>query len=259
MSDSPTRRYYSAASSILSTIMDTQADNIRRASEACAAAILGDRLVHLFGSGHSRIPVEEVFPRYGSFPGFHPIVELSLTFHNAVVGANGQRQAMFIENVPGLAARILRNFSLSADDVMLVFSNSGTNVVPVEMAQEAGRIGMTTIAVTSEPSAAVAREDDPTRAILADVCDIVIDTGVPPGDAVVWVDDLDTPVSPVSSIGGCFVANALKAEVAQILTEAGKPPSVLTSSVHVGRERSAELFEETYDDYRRRVRVLFDD
>ena len=57
--------------------------------------------------------VEEMWPRYGSFPGFNPIVELSLTFHNLVVGANGQRQAMFLENVPGLAARILRNFDLS--------------------------------------------------------------------------------------------------------------------------------------------------
>lgn len=258
MSDSPTRRYYDATSSMLATIVETQTENIQLAAEACAGAILKGRLAHLFGSGHSRIPVEEVFPRYGSFPGFHPIVELSLTFHNTVVGANGQRQAMFIENVPGLAARILRNFTLSADDVMVVFSNSGTNVVPVEIAVEAGRLGMTTIAVTSVQSAAVAREQDPERAILADVCDIVIDTAVPPGDAVVWVDGLDTPVSPVSSVGGCFVANALKAEVATILTANGAPPKVLTSAVHLGRERSAELFEETYDDYRRRVRVLYD-
>ena len=72
-------------------------------------------MVHVFGSGHSRIMVEEMWPRYGSFPGFNPIVELSLTFHNLVVGANGQRQAMFLENVSGLAERILRNFDLSPD------------------------------------------------------------------------------------------------------------------------------------------------
>jgi uncharacterized phosphosugar-binding protein len=257
MSDSPTQRYYDATTAMLATIMETQTDNIRRAAEACASAILAGRLAHLFGSGHSRIPVEEVFPRYGSFPGFHPIVELSLTFHNDVVGANGQRQAMFIENISGLAARILRNFTLSSDDAMVVFSNSGTNVVPVEIAQEAGAMGMMTIAITSLQSAAVAREQDSSKAILADVCDIVIDTAVPPGDAVVWVDGLETPVSPVSSVAGCFVANALKAEVATILTEHGQPPNVLTSAVHLGRERSAELFEETYDDYRRRVSVLY--
>ena len=85
-------------------------------------------------SGHSRILVEEMWPRYGSFPGFNPIVELSLTFHNLVVGANGQRQAMFLENVPGLAGRILRNFALRPADSALVISSSGCNLVPVEMA-----------------------------------------------------------------------------------------------------------------------------
>jgi uncharacterized phosphosugar-binding protein len=76
-------------------------------------------MVHVFGSGHSRIMVEEMWPRYGSFPGFNPIVELSLTFHNLVVGANGQRQAMFLENVSGLAERILRNFDIEAIDSAL--------------------------------------------------------------------------------------------------------------------------------------------
>ena len=70
------------------------------------------------------------------FPGFNPIVELSLTFHNPVVGANGQRQAMFLENVRGLAERILRNFDLSPQDSALVISSSGCNVVPIEMAEE---------------------------------------------------------------------------------------------------------------------------
>ncbi len=78
--------------------------------------------MHLFGTGHSRIPVEEMFPRYGSYPGFNPIVELSMTFHTQVVGANGQRQAMFIERVPGLAEVILSNFTFGPDDVMIVLS-----------------------------------------------------------------------------------------------------------------------------------------
>ena len=69
------------------------------------------------------------------FPGFNPIVELSLTYHNNVVGANGQRQAMFLENVPGLAERILRNFSLSEKDTALIISSSGCNIVPIEMAE----------------------------------------------------------------------------------------------------------------------------
>src|SRR6202011_5388624 len=89
-----------------------QADAIQHVADRFAQTILAGRMVHLFASGHSRILVEEMWPRYGSFPGFNPIVELSLTFHNLVVGANGQRQAMFLENVPGLSERILRKFVL---------------------------------------------------------------------------------------------------------------------------------------------------
>ncbi len=105
--------------------------------------------MHLFGTGHSRIPVDEMFPRYGSYPGFNPIVELSMTFHGQVVGANGQRQAMFIERVPGLAEVILSNFQFGPRDVMIVFSASGVTAAPVEMARGARARGLRVIAVTS--------------------------------------------------------------------------------------------------------------
>src|SRR6188768_235993 len=108
-----------------------QEDQIQKAAGWFAESILAGRMLHVFGSGHSRIMVEEMWPRYGSFPGFNPIVELSLSFHNLVVGANGQRQAMFLENVSGLAARILRNFDISPLDSALVISSSGGGVVAV--------------------------------------------------------------------------------------------------------------------------------
>src|SRR6195256_5619366 len=138
-----------AGIALLEKVRDTQVDAIERASEVCAEAIGAGGFVHLFGTGHSRIPVEEMFPRYGSYPGFHPIVELSMTFHTQVVGANGQRQAMYIERMPGLAEVILSNFSFGPADVMVVFSAGGTTAVPVEMARGAQRRGLKVIAVTS--------------------------------------------------------------------------------------------------------------
>ena len=90
-------RYLVEAAGIIERIGATQLDAIDRAAEICARTIAAGGLVHAFGTGHSRIPVEELFPRHGSFPGFHPIVELSLTNHTQIVGANGQRQAMWLE------------------------------------------------------------------------------------------------------------------------------------------------------------------
>ena len=125
--------YLSSSRKLIDRVAE-QASAIEQAADWFSQTILAGRMVHVFGSGHSRIMVEEMWPRYGSFPGFNPIVELSLTFHNAVVGANGQRQAMHLENVPGLAERILRNFGLSEKDSALLISSSGCNVVPIEMA-----------------------------------------------------------------------------------------------------------------------------
>src|SRR5438046_9488317 len=116
--------------------VEKQQAGIHQAAEWFSETILAARMVHLFGAGHSRILVEEMWPRYGSFPGFNPIVELSLSFHNLVVGPNGQRQAMFLENVSGLAERILRNFDFSTQDSAFVISSSGCNIVPIEMAAE---------------------------------------------------------------------------------------------------------------------------
>src|SRR4029077_11651236 len=73
--------WIAAAGDVLRRIAETQAGAIEEASAWCAEAIASDGLVHLFGTGHSRIPVEEMFPRYGSYPGLNPMVELSMTFH----------------------------------------------------------------------------------------------------------------------------------------------------------------------------------
>ena len=142
-------RWLRAARAVLDRIEATQSDAVERASRLCADAIAGGGLVHLFGTGHSRIPVEEMFPRYGSFPGFHPLVELSMTFHTEVVGSNGQRQAMFIERVEGLAEVILENFDLRPPDAMVVFSASGLSAVPIEIARGARARGLPVVAVTS--------------------------------------------------------------------------------------------------------------
>src|SRR5947209_14596855 len=130
--------------------VEAQLSAIRQAADWFAQTILAGRMVHVFGSGHSRILVEEMWPRYGSFPGFNPIVELSLTFHNLVVGANGQRQAMFLENVPGFAERILRNFDLQKIDSALVISSSGGNVVPIEIAEGFQSRGLRVVAILSK-------------------------------------------------------------------------------------------------------------
>jgi uncharacterized phosphosugar-binding protein len=230
---------------------------IEQAAEWFSQTITGGGMVHLFGSGHSRILVEEMWPRYGSFPGFNPIVELSLTFHNSVVGANGQRQAMFLENVSGLAERTLRNFDLSPKDCALVASSSGCNLVPIEMADGFRRRGLKVVAMISQKHSEASRSQHPDGKKLQDFADLTLDTGAPVGDAMVHIEGLDTPVAPGSTVGGCMLVNCLKAEVALRLTRAGAPPKVLTASASVGPERATALFEAAYDEHARRLAKLY--
>src|SRR3989475_5077066 len=144
----PAEQYLRASRALIDAV-EQQQPAVRQAADIYAKTILAGRMVHVFASGHSRIMVEEMWPRYGSFPGFNPIVELSLTFHNLVVGANGQRQAMFLENVSGLAERILRNFVLTPNDSALVISSSGCNVVPTEIAEQFQDSGLRVVAIIS--------------------------------------------------------------------------------------------------------------
>ena len=199
-----------------------------------------------------------MWPRYGSFPGFNPIVELSLTFHNSVVGANGQRQAMFLENTPGLAKRILRNYDLSPDDSALVASSSGCNVVPIEIAQEFQQRGVKVVALISQQHSEASKSRHESGKKLHDFADLVLDTGAPVGDAMTAIDGMDTPVSPGSTVGGCMLVNALKAEVAARLVKAGRPPKVLTAGAIVGNERATELFQSAYDEHARRLAKLYE-
>jgi uncharacterized phosphosugar-binding protein len=233
-----------------------QRPQIEQAADWFARSILAGRVVHVFGAGHSRIMVEEMWPRYGSFPGFHPIVELSLTFHNPVVGANGQRQAMFLENVAGLAERIVRNFGLSRDDCALVVSSSGCNTVPIEMAEQFRRRGLRVVALVSRRHSEASASNHPRGYKLSDFADLVLDTGAPPGDAMVTVPGCETPVAPGSTVGGCIVVNAIKSEVAARLAKAGQPPLVLTAGCVVGPDRARELFESAYDEHSRRLARL---
>ena len=250
--------WITAAIGLLEGLAETQADALEQASQWCADAIAADGLVHLFGTGHSRMPVEEMFPRYGSYPGFNPIAELSMTFHTQVVGANGQRQAMFIERMPGLAEVILDNFRFGPRDVLIVFSAGGTTAVPVEMARGGRRRGLRVIAVTSIAQSLSSDIDPVVGSRLLDEADLVIDLCTPQADALIAIDSLDTPVGPGSTVTAIAIVNSIKVRTAELLTELGSMPPVITRASVVGAERSRDLFDAAYREHSRRIARAID-
>ena len=250
----PALEWLTEATRLLERLAATQADAIEQASRWCAEAIAAGGLVHLFGTGHSRIPVEEMFPRYGSYPGFNPMVELSMTFHTQVVGSNGQRQAMFIERMPGLAEVILSNFTFGPHDLLMVFSASGLSAVPVEMARGARQRGIRVIGVTSVAQSHVGSARSERRQPSHG-------RGRPrhrplhartPTHSV--RSTASTPRSgPGRSITAIAIVNAIKVRTAHLLVEQGAMPPVITRASVVGAERSRILFDAAYREHARRI------
>src|SRR6266436_5665675 len=178
-------RYYREALARLQQLLEPQRDALDRAAALCTEAIAGDGLVHLFGCGHSRMLCEEMTPRQGCFVGWHTIVELGLTYHNAIVGPNGLRQSLHLEKTPGYAEQILRNFAFGPKDVLIVVSTSGIREVIVEMAEGAKRRGLPVIAVVSRAHSEQASAVHASGKKLTDAADVVLDNGAPVGDTMV--------------------------------------------------------------------------
>ncbi|NHF62343.1 sugar isomerase domain-containing protein [Microcella pacifica] len=242
-----------AAIALLEALIEREGDHLETAAQWSAEAIEAGGFVHLFGTGHSRMALEEMFPRYGSFPGFNPMAELSMTFHTQVAGSNGQRQAMFIERMEGLGEKILENFSFAPTDVMVIISHGGTTAVPIDIARGARERGLRTIVITSVQHSMTGTPGHSSGKRLLEYGDLVLDLGTPVGDALVTLDGLDTPVGPGSTISGVAIINEIKVRTAELLVARGVDIPVITSGAVVGEHRSRELFERAYDDHGARL------
>jgi uncharacterized phosphosugar-binding protein len=251
-------RWLEAARIVLEQVATTQRQAIERASGIFADSIASDGLVHVFGSGHSRMNTEEMFPRIGSYPGFHPVAELALSNHVGVVGPNGLRQAMYLEKVPGFARIVLQQFKVHPRDAFLIFSSTGINGTVVEMALLVKAMGLPVVAVTSLQHTAATPSRHPSGRKLAEIADIVIDNCSPPGDAATEIAGIPFRVGPVSSIGAIAVVNALKTRTAELLVEHGVVPVVLTSPHFVGSAEGEEQLERVYEEYFRRVKRAYE-
>jgi uncharacterized phosphosugar-binding protein len=251
-------RWLAAARDVLEAVSTTQSEAIDGASAIFAETIANDRLVHVFGSGHSRMNTEEMFPRIGSYPGFHPIAELALSNHVGVVGPNGLRQAMYLEKVPGFARIILQQFKIHPGDSFLIFSSTGINGTVIELALLAKAMGLPVVAVTSLQHTSATPSRHPSGKKLAEIAAITIDNCSPPGDAATDIEGVPFKVGPVSSIGAIAVVNALKTRTAELMVERGVVPTVLTSPHFVGDDVGAEQLEHVYEEYFRRVQRAYD-
>jgi uncharacterized phosphosugar-binding protein len=250
-------RYFHEAISRLPGVLNEQRAALDRSAGLCTQAIAGEGLVHLFGCGHSRMMCEEMTPRQGCYVGWHTIVELGLTFHNLIVGANGLRQSLHLEKTLGYAEQILRNFAFGPKDVLIVISTSGIREVIIEMAEGAKQRGLSVIALLSKAHCVAAKPAHPSGKKLMDVADVVLDNGAPLGDSLLAIEGCKNMTGPFSTLGGALVMNMLRCEVAQRLMDRGIEPVFLPSHQFVGSRSVEEQLEYFYAQYAKRVAPLY--
>jgi uncharacterized phosphosugar-binding protein len=237
----------------MDSIESTQLPAIRRAAELMADSIAAERWVHTFGCGHATIPVEEMYPRIGGFVGFHPMVELPLTFFTRVTGEMGIHQFLFLERAEGYGQAIMKSYQFDPRDTIWIFSHTGINNVNIDVALRAKELGMRVVATGSAEQAERSTPRHPSGKKLFDLADVVIDTRVRAGDSSVPLHGHADNVGPVSTMAFVSVVWMTITTVAEILAERGVKLYIHPSHNVPGDTTAQERLDAALAEYKRRI------
>ena len=241
---------------LLDNIESTQLDAVRSAAAIMADSIAAERWVHTFGCGHATIPVEEMYPRIGGFVGFHPMVELPLTFFTRITGEMGIHQFLFLERAEGYGREIMKGYNFDRRDCMWIFSHSGINNVNIDVALRAKEIGMKVIATGSAAGFRDVQSRHSSGKKLFDLADVVIDSCVPGTDAAVPVPHHYDKLGPLSTMGFVAVVWTTILTVAELLVERGVQLHIHPSHNIPGDTTAHDRLDDALAEYKRRVAVL---
>ncbi len=241
------------ARDVMDAIESSQMASIQKAATIMADSIEKERWVHTFGCGHATLPIEEMYPRIGGFVGFHPMIELPLTFFTNIVGGMSVQQFVFLERVEGYGKEIMKGWNFDENDCMWIFSHTGINAVNIDIALEARAKGMKVIVYGSAAEAEGKLTRHSSGKTLFELADIVVDTCVPANDASVPLKDHMDKVGPVSTMGFITTVWMTVTTVAEILAERGVKLYIHPSHNIPGDTTAHERLEDALGEYKKRI------
>jgi uncharacterized phosphosugar-binding protein len=231
------QEYMNKIQTMIGTLESTSLAAIQEAAQSMANSIAAGRAVYYYGSGHSVLPVMDVFPRYGSFVGLQPIHDPRLSWFN-VLGPGGTPELLWLERAEGYVQNVFRSYHIDPRDTLVVFSHGGLNAAGIEAAMIGKDHGATVVAITSMQNYRKNPAKHSSGKKLADVADIVIDNGAPPEDALIHLPNWVEPVAASATVMSVCISMMLVAETARILSEQGiyaptfASPNVVTDPGH---------------------------
>ncbi len=238
---------------VMSRIEETQMDNIRRAATVMADSIECGRWVHTFGCGHATLPIEEMYPRIGGFVGFHPIIEIPLSFFTHITGEMGVHQFVFLERVEGYGVEIMKGYTFDERDTMWLFSHSGINNVNIDIALESKKRGMKVVVFGSAAAAEGKKTRHSSGKTIFDIADIVVDTCAPLEDASVTLKNHKDKIGPVSTMAFVTCVWMTVTTVAEILADRGVKLYIHPSHNVPGDTTARERLDEALAVYKSRI------
>ena len=239
---------------VMDKIESTQQENIKKAANLMADSIEKGRWVHTFGCGHATIPVEEMYPRIGGFVGFHPIIELPLSFFTHITGDMGIHQFLFLERTEGYGQQIMKSYDFVPEDTMWLFSHSGVNNLNIDIALESKKRGMKVVVYGSAAEAKGRKSRHSSGKTLFEVADIVVDSCAPIADASVPLKNHVDKLGPVSTLAFVTTVWLTIITVGEILEERGVKLFIHPSH-NAGTEGADERLQEALEEYKRKIKL----
>lgn len=247
------KEWLSNAHGIMNKIEETQLENIKKAAIIMADSIEKERWVHTFGCGHATLPIQEMYPRIGGFVGFHPMLELPLTYFANITKGMSVQNFVFLERVEGYGKEIMKGYNFHKDDCFWLFSHTGINAVNIDIALKIKEMGNKLIVFGSAAEAEGKQTRHSCGKNLFDLADVVIDTCVPIQDACVSLKNHFDKVGPVSTLA--FVSSVWMTvlTVAEILADRGVKLHIHPSHNVPGDTTAKERLEDCLTTYKKRV------
>jgi uncharacterized phosphosugar-binding protein len=247
------KQWLENARGTMTRIEETQMGNITKAAEMMADTIECNRWVHTFGCGHATLPIEEMYPRIGGFVGFHPMIELPLTFFTRITGEMGVHQFVFLERVEGYGKEIMKGYDFDKRDIMWLFSHSGINNVNIDIALEARSKDMKVIVFGSAAAAKGKKTRHSCGKTIFDLADVVVDTCAPIEDASVTLKNHQDKIGPVSTMAFVTCVWMTITTVAEILADRGVKLYIHPSHNVPGDTTAKQRLDEALAEYKRRI------
>lgn len=234
--------YIENVKNIIEKIETAGAESIEKTAKIIADTLINGRRIYLFGTGHSHMLAEELFYRAGGLVNIQPVLVESLMLH---ISAS---ESTVAERKEGMAEEIFREYSMSADDTVIIISNSGRNGVIVDMALLCKKEGLNVIALTNLEHTYSGESRHKSGKRLCEIADVVLDNGGCVGDACVEVDSIEGKICPTSTVCGAMILNAVIAEAVDICAKKGFNPDHFASSNIDGGDEINNKFVEKYKD-----------